>query len=265
MSTTTDTTHDAQSMLEINGLWKAYGQKTILHGLDMAVKEGDVISLIGPSGSGKTTLLRCINFLEKAESGAIRIDDLRADFGKASAAQKIALRRKTAMVFQNYALFLNKTVGENVMEGLVISKKMRKDEARNIALDMLDKVGLKSRFDSKPFELSGGQQQRVGIARALALNPKVILFDEPTSALDPETVNEILDVIKCVAQSGVTMIIVTHEMMFAYDIATRVIFMDKGEIVEQGAAKDIFDAPREERTRQFLVRFNLARDSHYYI
>ncbi|MDR3171486.1 MAG: amino acid ABC transporter ATP-binding protein [Treponema sp.] len=252
-------------MLEIRDLWKSYGTKTILHGLTMSVKEGRVISLIGPSGSGKTTLLRCINFLEKSDSGSIRIDDLSADLSKVSAAQKMALRRKTAMVFQNYALFLNNSVGQNVMEGLIVSKKMPKEKARAIALDMLDKVGLKSRFESKPFELSGGQQQRVGIARALALNPKVILFDEPTSALDPETVNEILDVIKCVAQSGVTMLIVTHEMMFAYDIATQVIFMDKGEIVEQGEAKELFDAPREERTKQFLLRFNLARDSEYYI
>ena len=224
-----------------------------------------MISLLGPSGSGKTTLLRCINFLERANEGSISIDGLCADFAKAGGKEKVALRRKTAMVFQSYALFANKSAGQNVMEGLLVSKKMKKDEARQIAEKFLDCVGLKSRFDARPFELSGGQQQRVGIARALALNPKVLLFDEPTSALDPEMVNDILDVIRDVAKSGVTMIIVTHEMQFAYEAATRVVFIDKGEIVEQGSAQDVFDHTKEERTKQFLQRFNLVRDTEYYI
>jgi L-cystine transport system ATP-binding protein len=209
--------------------------------------------------------LRCINFLEKADEGSIRIDNLSADFAKVSSKEKVALRRKTAMVFQNYALFANKSAGENIMEGLLVSKKMKKDEARTIAENFLDRVGLKSRFNARPFELSGGQQQRVGIARALALNPKVLLFDEPTSALDPEMVSDILDVIRDVAKSGVTMVIVTHEMQFAYEAATRVVFIDKGEIVEQGSARDVFENTREERTKQFLQRFNLVRDTDYYI
>ncbi|MDR2842874.1 MAG: amino acid ABC transporter ATP-binding protein [Spirochaetaceae bacterium] len=252
-------------MIEIKQLRKSYGKSTILHGIDLEINESDVVSLIGPSGSGKTTLLRCINLLEKPEAGYIRIDDSCVNLGKLNHKQILNVRRKTAMVFQNYALFANKTAGENIMEGLIVSKKMRKDEARAVAEDMLEKVGLKSRFNAKSYELSGGQQQRVGIARALALNPKVILFDEPTSALDPEMVSDILNLIKDVAKSGVTMLIVTHEMQFAYDISKRVIFLDKGEIVEQGTQKDVFDNPCQERTRQFLSRFNISRDIEFYI
>jgi L-cystine transport system ATP-binding protein len=252
-------------MLEIKQIRKSYGENHVLRGIDFNVNEGDVVSLLGPSGSGKTTLLRCINFLERADSGSITIDDLNADFSKVSAKEKVAIRRKTAMVFQNYALFANKSAGENIMEGLLVSKNMKRDEARSVAEKFLDRVGLKSRFDARPFELSGGQQQRIGIARALALNPKVLLLDEPTSALDPEMVNDILDVIRDVAKSGVTMIIVTHEMQFAYEAATRVVFIDKGEIVEQGSAQDVFDHTKEERTKQFLQRFNLVRDTEYYI
>jgi L-cystine transport system ATP-binding protein len=254
-----------KQMLEIKQIRKSFGANHVLRGIDLDVNEGDVVALLGPSGSGKTTLLRCINFLEKADAGSIRIDDLSADFAKAGGKEKVALRRKTAMVFQNYALFANKSAGENIMEGLLVSKKMNKDEAHTIAEDFLDRVGLWSRFDARPFELSGGQQQRVGIARALALNPKVLLFDEPTSALDPEMVSDILGLIRDVVKSGVTMIIVTHEMQFAYEAATRVVFIDKGEIVEQGSARDVFDNTKEERTRQFLQRFNLVRDAEYYI
>jgi L-cystine transport system ATP-binding protein len=168
------------------------------------------------------------------------------------------------MVFQNYALFLNKTALQNVAEPLVVSQKIPRNKAIEIAAEVLSKVGLSDKFNSKPFELSGGQQQRVGIARALALNPKVILFDEPTSALDPEKVDEILDVIKDVINTRMTMVIVTHEMQFAYDVADRVVFMDQGEIVEEGT-KNLFDKPREERTRQFLARFNLSRGPEYAI
>jgi L-cystine transport system ATP-binding protein len=252
-------------MIEIKNLWKSFGKTEVLKGIDFHVKPGEVVALIGPSGSGKTTLLRCINFLEKADAGTIRIDDTGADFKRVSPRTKLALRRKTAMVFQNFALFLNKTVVENVMEGLLVSKKMRKDEARTIAEDFLRRVCLEDKFDSKPFELSGGQQQRVGIARAMALNPRVILLDEPTSALDPEKVHEILGVIKCVIQTGVTMVIVTHEMQFAYDVATKVVFIDKGKIVEEGTQKEVFDNPKEERTRQFLEHFNLRREIEYYL
>ncbi|MDR1095706.1 MAG: amino acid ABC transporter ATP-binding protein [Spirochaetaceae bacterium] len=252
-------------MLEIKQIRKSFGTNQVLRGIDLAVNEGDVVALLGPSGSGKTTLLRCVNFLEKANSGFISIDGLSADFAKISSKEKVAMRRKTAMVFQNYALFANKSAGENIMEGLLVAKKMKKDEARTIAADFLDRVGLASRFDARPFELSGGQQQRVGIARALALNPKILLFDEPTSALDPEMVNDILDLIRDVAKCGVTMIIVTHEMQFAYEAASRVVFIDGGEIVEQGSASDVFDRTKEERTKQFLQRFRLVRGAEYYI
>jgi L-cystine transport system ATP-binding protein len=252
-------------MLEVKQIRKSYGSNQVLRGIDLSVHEGDVVALLGPSGSGKTTLLRCINFLEKANSGFIRIDDIDTDFAKVSGKEKIAMRRKTAMVFQNYALFANKSAGENIMEGLLVSKQMKKDEARAIAEGFLDRVGLKNRFDARPFELSGGQQQRIGIARALALNPKVLLFDEPTSALDPEMVNDILDLIRDVAKSGVTMIIVTHEMQFAYEAASRVIFIDQGEIVEQGTASEVFDHTQEDRTKQFLQRFRLVRGAEYYI
>ncbi|MDR2070796.1 MAG: amino acid ABC transporter ATP-binding protein [Treponema sp.] len=252
-------------MLEIRGIKKAFDANQVLKGFDFHAKEGEVVAVIGPSGSGKTTLLRCINFLEQADAGFIRIDDLSADFKTVSGKNKLAMRRKTSMVFQNYALYFNKTAIQNVMESLIVVKKMKKEAARRIARDYLEQVGLSDKFDSKPFELSGGQQQRVGIARALAVNPKVILFDEPTSALDPEKVDEILDVIKQVVKQGMTMVIVTHEMQFAYDVANRVVFMDEGEIVEEGPPRFVFNNPREERTRQFLQRFSLARDTEYYI
>jgi L-cystine transport system ATP-binding protein len=252
-------------MIEVKNLRKSFGKNEVLKGVDFSVKEGEVVALIGPSGSGKTTLLRCLNFLEKANAGTMRIDDISVDLKRVTAKTKLALRRKTAMVFQNYALFQNKSAAGNVMEGLLVSKKMDKKEARRIAEEMLLKVGLSDKFDAKPFELSGGQQQRVGIARALALNPKVVLFDEPTSALDPEKVDEILEVIRYVVKTGVTIVIVTHEMQFAYDIANRVVFLDDGEIVEEGDPKQVLDAPKTERAKQFLARFNLARDVDYYL
>ncbi|MDR3123381.1 MAG: amino acid ABC transporter ATP-binding protein [Treponema sp.] len=248
-------------MITVRNLQKAFGDNEVLKGIDLNIKNGEVAALIGSSGSGKTTLLRCLNFLENADHGTLCIDDISVNLSRVSRRDKYALRRKTAMVFQNYALFMNMSVIRNVMEGLVAVQKKSKDEARAIAEDVLRKVGLSEKFDNKPFELSGGQQQRVGIARALALNPKVILFDEPTSALDPEMVDDILDVIKLVAKTGVTMIVVTHEMQFAYDIANHVVFMDKGYIEERGTPQEIFDRPRNERTRQFLSRFNLARNN----
>jgi L-cystine transport system ATP-binding protein len=251
----------SDNMITVRNLQKAFGDNEVLKGIDLNIKNGEVAALIGSSGSGKTTLLRCINFLENADHGTLCIDNISVNLGRASRRDKYALRRKTAMVFQNYALFMNMSVVRNVMEGLVVVQKKPKDEARAIAEDVLRKVGLSEKFDDKPFELSGGQQQRVGIARALALNPKVILFDEPTSALDPEMVDDILDVIKLVAKTGVTMIVVTHEMQFAYDIANHVVFMDKGYIEEEGTPKQIFDNPRNERTKQFLSRFNLARNN----
>jgi L-cystine transport system ATP-binding protein len=252
-------------VIEIKKIKKSFDSNVVLDGIDFHVHEGDVISIIGPSGSGKTTLLRCINFLESADSGTIRIDNLIADFARVHNRQKIAIRRKTAMVFQNYALFFNMTAVQNVMEGLIISKKMRRDEARVIAENVLVKVGLGDKLDAKPYELSGGQQQRVGIARAIALNPKVILFDEPTSALDPEIVDEILDLIKQVAKEGATMVIVTHEMQFAYEISNRVVFIENGKVHAEGTPDDIFNNPKEERLKQFVSRFNPRRDPEYYL
>ncbi|MDR1909211.1 MAG: amino acid ABC transporter ATP-binding protein [Spirochaetaceae bacterium] len=246
-------------MISIWNLQKSFGSNEVLKGIELKVKNGEVVALIGSSGSGKTTLLRCINFLESADCGYLTVDGIMVNLSLASKQDKYEIRRKTAMVFQNYALFMNMSVIRNVMEGLVSVQKKSRDEARAIAEAMLQKVGLSEKFDARPYQLSGGQQQRVGIARALALNPKVILFDEPTSALDPEMVDGILDVIKVVAGTGVTMIVVTHEMQFAYDVANHVVFMDSGHILEEGPPGKLFDKPEHERTKQFLARFNLSR------
>ena len=210
--------------------------------------------ILGPSGSGKTTLLRCINFLGKADEGQMTIGDMSIDFKTAKKKDIAAIRAKSGFVFQNYCLFNNKTALENVMLGLTVSRKVPKAEAERIAKEMLEKVGLGDRFDYYPSQLSGGQQQRVGIARAIALNPDVVLFDEPTSALDPELIGEVLGVMKGLAQDGITMIVVTHETSFARDVANHVIFMEGGVIVEEGAPEQIFDHPQNERTRQFLRR-----------
>ncbi|MCY7494816.1 amino acid ABC transporter ATP-binding protein [Bacillus safensis] len=243
-------------MIDIKQVHKAFGKNQILRGIDLTIERGEVVVILGPSGSGKSTFLRCLNFLERADQGVISIDHTTVKFNQARPKDILALRRKTAMVFQQYDLFLHKTAIENVMEGLVIARKQPKDHAYDTALQLLTKVGLLEKKDAYPHQLSGGQQQRVGIARALALNPEVILFDEPTSALDPELVGETLDVIKQVAQTGVTMIIVTHEMSFAYDIANRVIFMEDGVIVESGTPEEVFEQTKEERTKQFLARFS---------
>lgn len=250
-------------MVELKNIHKSFGKNEILKGIDLTIENGDVITIIGPSGTGKTTLLRCINFLEKPSHGEITIGDFSVNCKHLTKKDILTLRRKTAMVFQNYNLFKNKTAIENVMEGLLLVQKKSKTEAREIALKQLDKVGLREKADSYPSELSGGQQQRVGIARALALEPEVILFDEPTSALDPELVGEVLYVIKGLAKSGITMLIVTHEIEFARNVSNRVVFMDGGSIVEQGTPDDIFINPKEERTRQFLNKFN--KDFYYVI
>jgi L-cystine transport system ATP-binding protein len=251
--------------IEVRGLKKSYGRLEVLKGIDLTVSQGEVVTLLGPSGSGKTTLLRCLNFLEKANEGILRIEDEEVDLRKVSAKQMLLLRRKTAMVFQNYDLFLNKTALENVTEGLIVARKVPRADAIARAEAVLHKVGLSAKLDSRPFQLSGGEQQRVGIARALVVNPAVLLFDEPTSALDPEKVNEILDIIRSVAETGVTMIVVTHEMEFAYDVAGTVIFMEAGEIVEQGNPKQVFGNPRQERTKQFLSRFTTTKRPEYFI
>lgn len=242
-------------MLKLTNVHKSFGKTEVLKGISLNVEKGSVTAIIGPSGAGKTTLLRCINFLEKADTGLLDFDDIHIDLEKVSKKTMLEIRRKTAFVFQNYNLFANMTALENVMEGLVTARKVPKAEAKDRAIKALEKVGLKDRADFYPSSLSGGQQQRVGIARALAVNPEVILFDEPTSALDPELTGEVLSVIKQLASEGTTMVIVTHEMSFARDTADKVIFMDKGQMIEEGKSSKIFTSPKEARTRQFLQRF----------
>lgn len=241
-------------MIKLTQIRKSFGRNEVLKGIDLTVEKGEVVAILGPSGSGKTTLLRCINYLEKPNDGQISIDDFSVNCKRPDKKDIHTLRQKSAMVFQQYNLFKHKTAVENVMEGLVIVKKIPKDEARKRSVELLEKVGLGNKLDAYPSELSGGQQQRVGIARALALNPEVILFDEPTSALDPELVGEVLGVIRKIAKEGITMIIVTHEMGFAQDVASHVVFMDGGVIVEEGKPNEIFNYPKEERTKQFLKR-----------
>jgi L-cystine transport system ATP-binding protein len=242
-------------MIEVRGIHKSFGKNEVLKGVDLRVEDGDVIVVIGPSGSGKTTLLRCINFLERADQGVLSIGNTILDFTQATKKQILDVRRRTAFVFQNFNLFNNKTALDNVTEGLITARGVPKKDAEETAKVALTKVGLGEKFDAYPSRLSGGQQQRVAIARAIVLNPEVILFDEPTSALDPELVTETLGVIKRIAREGITMVVVTHEMGFAQDVANKVIFMDHGVVVEQGKPDDVLVHPREERTRQFLRRF----------
>ena len=250
-------------MLEVKNVQKSFGANQVLKGVDLKVEKGDIIVILGPSGSGKTTFLRCLNFLERTDQGSMDFEDIHTELKSASKATVNKVRKKTAFVFRNYKLFQNKTALENVMEGLVIARKVPKKEAEEIAKKALDKVGLSDRYDYYPSQLSGGQQQRVGIARAIAVNPEVLLFDEPTSALDPELIGEVLAVMKKLAEEGATMIVVTHEMSFAQEVATKVIFMDGGVVVEEGSAEDIFTHPKEERTSQFLHR--VLRDYDYVI
>lgn len=250
-------------MIALNQIRKSFGRNEVLRGIDLTVQKGEVVAILGPSGSGKTTLLRCINYLEKPGGGTISIGGFTLDCRKHTKKDVYALRKKSAMVFQQYNLFRHKTALENVMEGLTVVQKLSKAEARSKSVALLEKVGLAAKLDAYPSELSGGQQQRVGIARALALEPEVILFDEPTSALDPELVGEVLAVIRQIAKEGITMIIVTHEMGFAQDVANHVVFMDGGVIVEQGEPKQVFGFPKEERTRQFLRR--ITPESSYSI
>ena len=246
-------------MLKLTDVHKSFDKTEVLKGISLNVEKGSVTAIKGHSGPGKTTLLRCINFLEKADSGTLDFDDIHVDLEKVSKKTVLEIRRKTAFVFQNYNLFGNMTALENVMEGLVTARKVPKSEAKDRAMRALEKVGLKDRADFYPSSLSGGQQQRVGIARAIAVNPDVILFDEPTSALDPELTGEVLNVIKQLAAEGTTMIIVTHEMAFARDTANHIIFMDNGVIVEEGTPSEIFTSPKEVRTRQFLQLLDFVK------
>lgn len=249
-------------MIEIRGLKKSFGDNEVLKDINLKIELGNVVSILGPSGSGKTTFLRCINFLEKADDGIFQFGDQKINLKHVSKKEILSVRRKSAFVFQNYALFPHMTAIQNVMEGLVTVQKIPKAEAYKKAEDAIKWVGLADRKDYYPSQLSGGQKQRVGIARAVALNPEIILFDEPTSALDPELVGETLNVIKKVANTGITMIIVTHEMAFAEGISDKVVFMDGGVIVEEGTPKDIFVNPKEERTKKFLSRF-IQKDMYY--
>jgi L-cystine transport system ATP-binding protein len=243
-------------MLKITDIRKTFGKNEVLKGVSITAKKGEVVALLGPSGSGKTTLIRCINFLDPADSGIIEIGGKSIDTGAKNSRRNILeMRQKTAMVFQNYNLFRNKTALENVTEALITVKKMPLNEANETAREKLRKVNLIGKDDEYPSRLSGGQQQRVGIARALALNPEVILLDEPTSSLDPELVGEVLSAMATVAGEGITMIVATHEMSFARDVADKVVFLDGGVIVEEGEPARIFSNPREGRTKQFLDRF----------
>jgi L-cystine transport system ATP-binding protein len=256
MSPTEPYLPDAGPLLSVRGLRKAFGQHEVLKSIDVNVRRGDVVTLIGPSGSGKTTVLRCLNGLEIPDAGIVEFAaDLTVDFSaQVSKKQLAAMRDRSAMVFQHYNLFPHKTALENVIEGPVQVQKRQRAEAIKEARELLARVGLAGKENSYPFELSGGQQQRVGIVRALALRPQLLLFDEPTSALDPELVGEVLTVIKELADEGWTMVVVTHELAFAREVADEVIFMDGGVVVERGHPDTVLRAPREERTRQFVDR-----------
>jgi len=237
-------------MIKIKDLHKSFGTLEVLSGIDLEVAEREVVVIIGPSGSGKSTLLRCINYLEEPTSGTITVDGIELS-GEANIN---AVRREVGMVFQRFNLFPHMTVLENLLLAPMKVRKLSKDDAEKAAMDLLIKVGMENKANAYPEQLSGGQQQRVAIARALAMKPKALLFDEPTSALDPEMINEVLDVMKKLAKEGMTMVVVTHEMGFAREVGDRVIFIDGGKIVEEGAPEDIFSRAKEERTKSFLSK-----------
>lgn len=245
------------SIIQLQNLKKRFGDNEVLHGIDLSVNKSEVVVLMGPSGSGKSTLLRCLTFLEEPTDGIIRIGKQTLKAGEKLDRKRKSeireLRKSTGFVFQQFNLFPHKTAIENVMEGPIVVKGATKDEAREVAKTLLEKVGLGDRQNHYPSQLSGGQQQRVAIARALSMHPSVMLYDEPTSALDPELVREVLQVMKNLAQEGMTMVVVTHEMKFAKDVADRVIFMDGGVVVEEGSPEEIFNHPKEERTKRFLA------------
>ena len=255
-------------MLKVSNIHKSFNGHQVLKGIDFEINKGEVVAILGPSGSGKTTFLRCLNLLERPEQGILEFTDgsLKIDFSqKITKADELKLRRRSSMVFQQYNLFPHRTAVENVMEGMVVVQKQPKEQAREKALELLEKVGLKAKAELYPSQLSGGQQQRVGIARALAVQPDLILLDEPTSALDPELVGEVLQALKLLAQEGWTMIIVTHELQFAKEVADRVILMADGHVIEQNTASKFFNCPKQERTKQFLLQAKMPIDLDYCI
>ena len=251
------------TMISVEKLTKSFGKNIVLDNIDLSIQEGEVVAIIGPSGSGKSTLLRCLNLLEKPDNGIIKIAETELDVKQHSKKEELALRNQSAMVFQSYNLFKNKTALENITLAPLVNQKLNKAEATELGLSLLKQVGLSEQANQYPVTLSGGQQQRIAIARALAVKPKVLLFDEPTSALDPERVNEVLQVIQQLAKQKITMVIVTHEMDFAKHVADRIIFMADGHIVEQGPAKQVIDFPQQEQTKRFVCQF--ADPVEFYI
>lgn len=239
-------------MVEVKQMRKSFGDSEVLKQVSLQVNRGDVVAILGPSGSGKTTFLRCMNFLERADGGELNFDGEQFSLARMSGKDVARLRKKTAFVFQSYNLFRNKTALENVTEGLIIGRKMPRAEAVCIGRKALEKVGMSDREDYYPSQLSGGQQQRVAIARAIAAKPEIIYFDEPTSALDPELTGEVLAVMRTLAEEGMTMLVVTHEMGFARNVSNKVVFMEHGVVVESGDSNSFFHTPKEERTRAFL-------------
>lgn len=243
----------SQNMIEIQNLSKAFGEHQVLEDIHLKIKENEIVVIIGPSGTGKSTFLRTLNFLDEPTTGKMTVGDVTIDAENYSKKDVQQLRLQTSMVFQNYNLFKNMTALQNVMESLVTVRNVPEDKAKEIAIEQLEKVGLAERRDAYPSQLSGGQQQRVGIARALAVNPKVLLFDEPTSALDPMLVSEVLQTIKNLVETdNITMLLVTHEISFAKDIASRVLFMNEGRIAEDGTPDEILNHPEDETLQQFL-------------
>ncbi|WP_368774872.1 amino acid ABC transporter ATP-binding protein [Bacillus aerius] len=248
-------------MIKLTNLKKSFGDLVVLDGINLDVQKGQVVAIIGPSGSGKSTLLRCLNLLETPDEGTIEIGDAKLNASKYTRKEAHHLRQQTAMVFQNYNLFKNKTALQNITESLLVTNKMTKQQANEIGMELLKQVGLEQKADSYPVTLSGGQQQRIGIARALAVDPHAILLDEPTSALDPELVSGVLQVIKSIAIQETTMIIVTHEMAFAREVADHVIFMADGHIIEQGTPTELFDETKNERTKRFIQKEAAAEEA----
>ena len=246
-------------LLEAKNIRKSFDGQDVLKGVDLQVDKGDVVAILGPSGSGKTTLLRCINFLERADGGTLTLDGETFDLPGIGKKDVARLRKKTAFVFQNYNLFRNRTALQNVTEGLIVGRRMPRARAVALGEQALQKVGLLDRRDAYPSQLSGGQQQRVAIARAIATSPAIIYFDEPTSALDPELTGEVLAVMRTLADEGMTMLVVTHEMGFARHVSNKVVFMEHGVVVEAGASAEFFAHPKEERTRAFLQTLNAGQ------